>query len=345
MIRAQHLGLVVLALFFAGCLTFSSLDEPQAGQQGGSIELQTVCNGLTEPTLIRSSEESILAATTNLSAEFESIPECGLDEGLAGPDGFFLVQVEPGQRWHFDVVAADRSADVTLFALRTCDERTCEVGTNVCPAGLPERMNLTADEFGNRFIGVNTSRPSAVTMVANQVFCGDSVLQPGETCDDGNDSDDDKCGFNCRRIIQSGSSEFEPNDDVLEENYLKWDSSGTKTKVGGNLQGACDLDRYAVNVDEGTTLVARMLKVGSVPCEDENPPVALSFVDPLNPRTQTVMGTPTAEDAEEPNTCPQLLDETIMKDLRAGEFHFIVQSPPDLEGASQFTYLLEIEAI
>lgn len=329
------LGLVAVVCS-TGCLAFSSLEEPQGGQQGGEITLQTTCNGI-EPTLIRSSGESIQASTASLGSDIESVPACGLE--TSGPDGFFMIDVEPGQRWHVEAAAADRSADVSLFALRTCDERTCDVGANKCPAGEAERMNLIAEEFGSRFIGINTSVASDVTIVANQVFCGDGILQLGETCDDGNDDDTDNCGHQCRRIISNGGSEFEPNDDVLEENYMTWDASSRSAVVGGTLRGACDLDRYAIEVPADVTLRASLLELGQQDCTDENPNLELRFLDPFNPVTQTVIGEATAE-----NTCPVLQEQPIMMNLVAGEYHFVVRRP-STETSNMLTYLLKVEQI
>jgi cysteine-rich repeat protein len=358
--KLAQLVVITSLTTLAGCTTFNSLQPPEGNNGSDELQMSSFCAG--EVPTVESGTQLFTTSTQGLANDVSDLGACGLTEQFDGPEGFFTVDVQEGERWRFRASARRTTSDagmpmsgelpdVALYVLGSCDEGTCVAGSNDCPAGSPETVNLEVEGGGSkRYVGIDTKSPTPISARAFRTNCGNGEQESGETCDDGNDSNQDRCGRGCRALIPSGGQETEPNDDNLQENFVRFD--GMSAEVSGQLSGACDLDRYAVQVPSNANLRAVVQGVGGVECEEDNPPVNLRFIDPSSGGTRTVTGKtrpePMDEDVTWGGTCPEISghfpEHQIVKNLSSGEYHVVVSTPQTGDAAgSLFVYNLTIE--
>jgi cysteine-rich repeat protein len=187
--------------------------------------------------------------------------------------------------------------------------------------------------------GVNVGSREQLQVRALTPVCGNGRREAGETCDDGNGSNDDRCDGECRQIVATGSQETEPNDNWLQENVVRLQDGAAQ--LAGQLAGACDVDRYAVRVPEGASLRAAMFGVGGTACDPLPPPVRMRFEDPRNPSVQ-VSGE-RRSDTGQNSPCVTLGDASETQNLAAGEYHVIVRTPRETDDQISFVYQLELQ--
>jgi cysteine-rich repeat protein len=101
---------------------------------------------------------------------------------------------------------------------------------------------------GTYFLSVENAFPTAVPLYVVDITvlppaCGDGVLQPSETCDDGGVVPGDGCSATCQ-LEGSYSQETEPNDTQALANPLPAGSAGFL----GAINPAGDQDCYSINV-------------------------------------------------------------------------------------------------
>jgi hypothetical protein len=267
---------------------------------------------------------------------------------LPGPEALFSVRTRPGDRFHVRVaptaVGGDTLGDdVRLFGLQGCDAGQCFRQADRCGEGLPETLGFRVGEdtsAGPRVFGVNAGGRSRLAIRVARPICGNAAVDPGETCDDGDGLEPGGCDGQCRAVLSPDDDEVqevEPNDDRTQANFVQLSGEGF-TAIAGQLTGACDNDRYAVRVPQGTTLSAVILGVRGSPCDAFGSSAQIEFEDPRN--DVRIEGQP-PENPENPNTCEAVGGVAEMRDLPAGEYQFVVRTPKDL-GGQLFVYQLRI---
>jgi hypothetical protein len=260
---------------------------------------------------------------------------------LPGPEVLVAFRASAGDRVRLRA-SPEAGLDSRIFAMRGCDAGQCVRSADRCGTGLPETLNFRIDEdegSGVHVFGVNVGRRQRLQVRALTPVCGNGRRDPGETCDEGDGSNDGRCDGECRQILSSGSQETEPNDNRLQENVVRLED-GT-ARLAGQLAGGCDVDRYAVQVPEGASLRAAIFGVGGTACDPQPPPLRMRFEDPRNPGVE-VSGE-RRSDTGQNSPCVTLGDESATQNLAAGEYHVIVRTPR-AEGAGRlFVYQLELE--
>lgn len=270
MMRTTSL-LILVAL--VGCDYFPEelLDE------SGNFELADTCLG-NVPILT----EGVSDVTIDLSANTDTISDIGFCTGADAPgnDGFFGVEMEAGEKWHFHLrTNAEAALNPAIYVLdSTCDSRRCMSGDaiDVCGEGRDEHLSFVAPRTGTFFVGVDSRLPGGASyqLVAIRPVCGNGEIEHSETCDDNNTADGDGCDSLCRAELSSGMSEVEPNDDPTGANRIL-SRSGTATGV---LGGRCDRDMFVLEVETAGDIQVSLSGVGGSACVDGDPTFELDLL-------------------------------------------------------------------
>ncbi len=209
-----------------------------------------------------------------------------------GRDGFFALDVQAGEYWHFHLavdpsVADQEDLNPVLYLLQEdCDERRCDASrlSNACevaPGGAtafrdehfafipsaPGRWYIGIDDEGNNAGGVyrlDAIRPS----------CGDGMRDHGESCEG-----EEFCNIDCRfelSAMNSNEAQNEPNDNREEANALSLTANGdgsTGIEISGDIGPSaviCDYpDVFTLDVrDNGSRIEVNPLEPNSEPCTD-----------------------------------------------------------------------------
>ncbi|MBL4636134.1 MAG: hypothetical protein JKY56_19900 [Kofleriaceae bacterium] len=230
-----------------------------------AISVGDVCSSNTLPLLL-SSAQPVRIDTRELSDQIREVVSCTGTE-TRGNDGFFAIDMEAGQKWHLHASVVGDFANPALYILRSCDERTCQIGDaiDVCDDGYDEHLSFQAPVTGRYIVGLDSrnSGGERYDVLALSPVCGNGELEHSETCDDSNTDDGDGCDSLCRaELTTTARFEVEPNDDYSSANFLTTDS----LTVSGRLGGRCDFDMFAVTIPQGGSLTAQMLDQGGQPC-------------------------------------------------------------------------------
>ncbi len=109
--------------------------------------------------------------------------------------------------------------------------------------------------------GANTRWDYTLTVGIAPTKCGNGVIDPGETCDDGNTTSGDGCSSTCQ-IECAGPSESEPNDDAT-------DASGPllpSAKACGAIVPAGDVDVWSFTVSTYSDVSIETFDASGVTC-------------------------------------------------------------------------------
>jgi len=333
-LRVRRLGLAIASTLLLLGNACNVVDEGDIGVESGAVAIG-FC-GESEAPLVLSSEGIFSADPTPLPNLYDDFSACGEATPLDGSEGFFSILVFEGERYTINANPLNDDTDLSLYALPTCDFRTCEVAIDNCGAGAAEQLTVLAQEDGIRFIGVDAINPGPVNFTVRKTICGNDVFEIGEACDDGaSNSLDADCSPECRLIVRSGSNEREPNDAKNAENEVLLKATGD-TVIGGRLTGDCDVDRFRFTVKEGTTLSASLFGIG-VDCGADLP-ATLAFVDLEDPVRNSEGTTPSGT---EEAACLELSDVAQMTDLPAGAYQIVVRTPRGMAG-QLFNYRLQL---
>ncbi len=231
------------------------------------------CNSPDVP-VVTSSSQPLRIDTSKQTDRVRDLASCTEFQAL-GNDAFFAVDMEAGQKWHFHASIVGEDANPAVYVLRSCDERTCQVGDAIddCNNGFDEHLSFSAPATSRYFIGIDSreSGGEVYDVLAFAPICGDGVLDHSETCDDGNLIASDGCDDRCRFELQPASPttltfELEPNDDFTSANYVQPEAVDSPVKIEGRLGGRCDFDMYVIDVPEGGSLQADMFEKQGVDC-------------------------------------------------------------------------------
>lgn len=215
--------------------------------------------------VISETTEDLLVDTTVLNNRLSA--ECtGNDSD--GNDGFFAIDVVPGQFWHFhlrsdptDPTSVDR--DPSLYLLDNCDPRRCEHSSDVCDGNKDEHFAFVADSPGRWYIGVDDRSAGGGRYLLDAILpqCGNGIAEHGESCDG-----EDGC-VACRWVVnEANPAEQIPNDNFVEANVIRLPADDRELVVRGSIGGSCypDLFSYVVPPGGGTFSVRALDSSDSV---------------------------------------------------------------------------------
>lgn len=256
---------------------------------------------------------------------------CGVTEEQRSSEGFFAIEALASERWHIMARPEDPSADVSIQVLSSCDERTCVRSASLCHGGHAEHLNFVAPMGGTYIISLESTSESPVTLLVVKPPCGDGKVQHGESCDDGNSAARDGCDPSCRaEVLATAPAETEPNNELIEANLIRFSDGDTgMMAIAGQIGGACDVDRFALEVPDGSSIRATVLDATGMPCAADSPMVHLQLFDATTGRVRGEKMS-TAGDV-----CPSILDtDAFAMGLSAGEYHVTIEAvaPHDESG-------------
>lgn len=339
-----------LALAAPGCFVFDESLYRAREQDGGAtgdagppaVALADTCAGDVPVVTFADGATTWMRAidTTALADDHSNLSCTGRPS--PGPDGFFAIDMEAGERWHVHVRRRSAGADPVLFVLRQiCDERNCDRpnGLDACRTDSDEHLSLLATAAGRYFVGIDSSNTDGF-VGSVEVFrpvCGDGRQEHGESCEPGVDPSL-ACNDQCRVVLAPSASEHEVNDDAFMANELDL-TGATTTTVGGRIGALCELDVYAVDVPTGASLRASLWTAGGSDCPAGTPAAALQL---LGADGIVVLGEGTARGA---SVCP-VIDDTdgFARSLAGGRYHLRVYALND-EIARPFDYTLRVELV
>ena len=286
------------------------------------FQLAETC-GTGAPMIGAAGLHNVAVDLSPLADDVRGVEACTGD-ATPGADGFFGVEMEAGDKWHFHVRSSE-GFDPAIYILDSaCDARRCGPGDaiDICRDGRDEHLSFVAPSAGTFYVGVDSrlSVDATYQLVAVRPTCGDGNLEHSETCDDSNTDDGDGCDSACRVELTAGSNEEqEPNDDFTGANVL--DLDGGSLSLTGRLAGPCDTDLYLVELTDPMDLRVEMLTTAGRECSpDSTPPFSLTL---LNDSATSELG---AGAASATNGCP-ILEEA---DLAAGIYLVSVRSNPEI---------------
>lgn len=351
MSRSRVLQSLALALVLGapGCFVFDESlylerdageETPDAGSPG--LALADTCSGEVPVATFEGGATSWLRAfdTRGMRDDHSNLSCTG--RPAPGPDGFFAIDMQAGERWHIHVRRRSEGADPVLFVLRgNCDERSCDRpnGLDACRVDSDEHLSLVASSTGRYFVGIDSSNAEgfAGSIEVFRPLCGNGTQEHGESCEPGVDPTL-TCNEECRVVLSGAAQEHEVNDDARMANEL--DVSGGAMSVGGRIGALCELDVFAVDVPAGGASIRASLRTaGGADCPPGTPAAALQLVgaDGI-----VVLGEGTARGT---SVCPSIDDtDTFATDLPAGRHHLRVYALND-EVARAFDYSLRVELL
>jgi cysteine-rich repeat protein len=251
----------------------ASCDSSGFCSQPEELLAADICSSPDVP-VVTSSSQPVRIDTSKLSDKIRDLASCTEFQAL-GNDAFFAVDMEAGEKWHFHASIVGEQANPAVYVLRSCDERTCQVGDAIddCNDGFDEHLSFSAPTTSRYFIGIDSREAGGEVydVLALSPVCGDSILDHSETCDDGNLVANDGCDERCRFELAPASPstltfELEPNDDFTSANYVQPEAIASQVKISGRLGGRCDFDIFVIDVPEGGSLQAEMFEQQGVAC-------------------------------------------------------------------------------
>lgn len=292
---------------------------------GPMQELADFCVPEDTVPVVEAGHNFMMIPIGSLDNDLSSLTSCGLDRKLVEPDGFLAVHMEAGQRWHVRVNEA-QGHDIALYVLPECDERTCVVASDRCPASTAEHFNFVPDTSGTYLIGIDGigTGDDADTMLEVAVMmpmCGDGEKGHSEVCDDGNRESGDGCDSECRvELDDATAEEVEPNDDLYTANVLP--PATERVELFGQVGGTCDTDVFLFDLEAEQHVEVELTDAFGQPCQ--NAP-NLTF-QMANERGQVV-----ARETTTDGSCPSLhIEEQLAEAVGAGRFTVSLSAPPEV---------------
>jgi len=125
-------------------------------------------------------------------------PQFGLEPGcVVGPAKYFCAPASKS-----NVAVTDKATKLPIEPLlfnappATVDRICYKIKCPVPPPPFPPDQNVT-DQFGNRTLTKFKAAFMCTPAGKGAAYCGNSVIDPGEECDDGNSIDTDMCRNDC----------------------------------------------------------------------------------------------------------------------------------------------------
>ncbi|MEE9385332.1 MAG: DUF4215 domain-containing protein [Nannocystaceae bacterium] len=286
----------------------------------------------------------------------DDIADCGKLTGFDGPDGVVGVELAAGELVHFAAslvtVAGEAAApvDVGVYLMGSCDPTTCLKRVERCPAGGGEHFAWSSDSQGLFYFGFDTKAydqtliDPEMTITVTFPLCGDRVVDPGETCDDGNLDALDGCDQECHAEITNKGGlvpvEVEPNNYYASGNVLVA-PIGETVRLKGHIGGSCDLDFYFLDIPDGGFARARLLGEDGSECPAGSPKIVLEFDDPSGTAELGKAKIPAENGGT--NHCPEW-DESSFASTALPAGRYVIEMKPPAKGVDMdpFPYILEV---
>ena len=349
---SRTLPIVALVVLSAACDEFDPalymtsrdagpLADTGAADGGSEPLLSDTCLG-TLPVR-ESSADNVLVDTAALDDDINAVGAC-TGENAPGNDGFFAVEMETGDKWHFHVRSMTAGRNPSIYVLgSSCDVRTCDTGDAIdrCGTDSDEHLSFIAPATGTYRIAIDDRSAGGGTysILALRPTCGSGGMpEHSEGCDDGNTTSGDGCDAQCRpELSPSVTDEREPNDDPTGANVVGI-TTGESLTVAGSVGGRCDIDTYVVAVPAGgASLRVTMLNRSGTACADGTAAIEMVLWEASG---RTAVGDGTVRTG---NACP-VIDEmhAFAQSLPAGE-HLVTVAMDETERI--FDYRLRFELI
>jgi len=162
-----------------------------AGQQQGDS-----CPG--DPVVVGlGAAKNLNGSTTGASGDSVGELDCAASKGS---DVVYAVQTSATGQLTARLVPQGSFDGVLYVRTDDCDAGPQLACSNQAPAGGVEEVSFpaTAGQIYSVFVDGAAAGTFQLSLSLSQKFCGDSVVQPGEQCDDGNPDPDDGCAPDCK---------------------------------------------------------------------------------------------------------------------------------------------------
>lgn len=227
-----------------------------------------------------------------------------------GPDVFLGLEATQGQYWHFHVAPAPGNTTVvdpvvSLFRVGSngqCNTTDCTYVTNRC-SGDQEHfgVEIPANPGGTWALAIDNAMNTEgrFTVAVYQPICGDGEVVHGESCDPMFPGMETTCDSKCRRLLATGATEVEPNDDRFWANHVNIGAGQTATiSAPAGASGTCDPDVFMLSVAGGHPFTATAMMTGTGNCR-----LFSEFSTKLSMRATTATGTTLASLSSGPGGC------------------------------------------
>lgn len=259
-----------------------------------------------------------------------------------GPDGFFAVDMEAGERFHIHIRRRSAGADPVLYVLRQiCDERNCDrpFGLDACRADSDEHLSILATSAGRYYVGIDSGNEEgfAGSVEVFRPTCGNGMQEHGESCEPGVDPTL-TCTDQCRVVLSGAAQEHEVNDDSRMANELELGAASVA--IGGRIGTLCELDVFAFDVPAGGGSIRASLRTAAGgACPSGTPTTALEL---LGADGIVVFGEGSLRSG---SACPSI-DETdaFATNLVEGRYHLRIHAV-NTEIVRPFDYSLAAELV
>ena len=264
----RHRSLTVFALALCACsnadpsffeaLRDSGRDSSEGVDGGGDAAVDTGPDG---PQLVDRCGDRSAFVITETSVFDVDTRGLGAETDVscapsAGNDGFFAIDVQAGEYWHFhlhDASGDEVDRKPVLYLLDSgCDPRRCIQLSNQCGDSGDEHFAFLPDTGGIWYLGIDDENAGGglYTLQAIRPDCGNGVSEHGESCDG-----QPGCDSKCRWVLDSGRTQEQiPNDNVTEANVISLPPAGGELEITGDIGGsaACNYpDMFAVVIADG----------------------------------------------------------------------------------------------
>lgn len=318
-------------------------DESPIEMDSGPPMLADTCTSRNPPVI--TSTSTFMVDTTDLLDQFSRIG-C-INTAAPGNEGFFKIEVQPGERWHFHLqgIGGGRVSNPSLYMTQDCDLRTCGNTSDLCGDNQDEHFSFIPDRPGTWFLGIDDGNAGGgqYRLLAFRNTCGDGQKEHGEACDDDNVMPGDGCDNACRVELAPNANvmESEPNDSLTDANVVRFaapSGGSTTTTVSGLISGCPAEDFFVIKLAAaGRSIRAEMLNGSRNPCTTAPPSgIAIHLLDAAG----TELG---AGEVRAGNMCPTINeDDGFAVDLEQGAYFVQITGPVSETG---FAYQLRLSVV
>jgi cysteine-rich repeat protein len=227
-----------------------------------------LCIGSGAPCMGSKSLPDPSANVLGDNTEFARVPgvSCGTGQpNLHGPANIYRVTAAKDGVLDVSATPDDMADDLYVTVRKACGDPGSELA---CGDGLgTECARVTVKKGDELFVIVGgysllNYGPYRVSVQTRSSVCGDTLIDPGETCDDGNATAGDGCSSSCTLEI----TEVEDNGSVAKANAYK-------DPMVGRIDPTNDVDVISVDVTKpNSTLIATTVDLPGSSC-------AKTFID------------------------------------------------------------------
>jgi hypothetical protein len=201
-------------------------------------------------------------------------PSCVGGGAADGPDVFFQIDMNEGDKWHFHIEKT-AGIDPLVYVTDSCSNRdACLSGINACGANDGEHFSFIAPASGEFIVGVDslTPAPNGIGVLAVRADCLNGIVEHSEYCDikrpEGTILPDDSygdCRF-CRKLIPNGGDDGKAsvNDGPFDAAILDLPptlETGQTFSWTGVLEKSCDFDFFSFELEEPANVTATIVRI------------------------------------------------------------------------------------